>query len=94
MCSYWQPAAVSWSFVILHAQSPAGMCIQHTDSMLLGDGVLAAPQMNKLKKMALMVVGQNLNTDELQGGELLSSPVASSTVLYLQRQARAAARLL
>jgi hypothetical protein len=23
--------------------------------------------MNKLKKMALMVVGQNLNTDELQG---------------------------
>jgi hypothetical protein len=24
--------------------------------------------MNKLKKMALMVVGQNLNTDELQGG--------------------------
>jgi hypothetical protein len=24
-------------------------------------------QMNKLKKMALMVVGQNLNTDELQG---------------------------
>jgi hypothetical protein len=30
-------------------------------------------QMNKLKKMALMVVGQNLNTDELQGahGRLL-----------------------
>jgi len=26
--------------------------------------------MNKLKKMALMVVGQNLNTDELQGGSL------------------------
>lgn len=23
--------------------------------------------MNKLKKMALMVVGQNLNTDELEG---------------------------
>jgi hypothetical protein len=25
--------------------------------------------MNKLKKMALMVVGQNLNTDELQGAQ-------------------------
>jgi hypothetical protein len=31
--------------------------------------------MNKLKKMALMVVGQNLNTDELQGAQERCAPV-------------------
>lgn len=39
---------------------------------------LPAAQMNKLKKMALMVVGQNLNTDELQGMHVAITAVSCS----------------